>query len=174
MAKPKTTTKPKARKPAPRRGRKTGAKAKDGTNRGARLTLNEAKLKAIAGALEDGHYAETACALAGVGVSSFYRWMETGEADAEADVKSIQRDLWEAVEKARAVAEDRALAVIREAATTPIYGAAGNVTSTGQWQAAAWYLERTKPERYGRREKHEHSGSVTLTQLEALVDQGSE
>jgi hypothetical protein len=33
--------------------------------------------------------------------------------------------------------------------------------SDTQWQAAAWMLERTRPDRSARREKLEHSGKLT-------------
>lgn len=166
-AKPKTKPKPKS----PRERKK----AKDGSNRGRYLALTQAKIDKAAQAIEDGHYAQTAAKLAGMGVTSWYRYLEVGEADHEAGkTTTLPAKFWVAIETASAIAEENALAVIREAATTPIYGAAGNMTSTGAWQAAAWYLERRMPDKWGRRDKHEHSGSVTLTQLEALVDQGSE
>lgn len=69
----------------------------------------------------------------------------------------------EAVEKARAEAVVFNLALIRQAA------------QGGSWQAAAWYLERTRPEQYGRRiVESRHSGAVAFrpadVDLSALSD----
>jgi transposase len=93
--------------------------------------------KKITGAIAAGNYHETACALAGVSTSSFYRWMQQGE-KARA---GIYREFWEAVKKAEAVAEAKRVKIIADAAEE-------------NWQAAAWYLERRYPDRWGRR-KHE-------------------
>jgi hypothetical protein len=68
-----------------------------------------------------------------------------------------------AVEKARAEAREVALDSIRTAARE------------GQWQAAAWYLERTAPNRYARVERREISGpdggAITLLDLEREVSE---
>lgn len=49
--------------------------------------------------------------------------------------------------KSRAAAEVRALHMVTSAMGK-------------NWQAAAWYLERTQPDRYGRRERINHEGSA--------------
>jgi hypothetical protein len=77
-----------------------------------------------------GNYVETAALAAGIGTSTFYEWVERFP------------DFAEAVQKARAEAETRYVAVIENAATT-------------SWQAAAWWLERSAPSRWGRR-THAH------------------
>lgn len=96
-------------------------------------------------AVEAGNYVETAVRACGIGTSTYYRWMETGEADAAHDKSTIYRELWEAVKKAEAEAEAKALKQIRSAASD-------------SWQAAAWYLERKFPARWGRKERIEHTG----------------
>lgn len=96
-------------------------------------------------AIEAGNYVETAVRACGIGTSTYYRWMETGEADLAHDKDSIYRELWEAVKKAEATAEEKALKQIRSAAPE-------------HWQAAAWYLERKFPNRWGRKERVEHTG----------------
>ena len=52
----------------------------------------------------------------------------------------------EAVKKAEAEAEVESVALIRRSA------------QDGQWQAAAWFLERRKPSDWGRKDRHEIGG----------------
>lgn len=105
----------------------------------------------IIGAVRSGAYNETACAFAGIGESTFYRWLEQARQDEQADLEvSEYREFWEAIQKAQSEAEIEKLLIISNAAK-------GKPTSdgvpgtAGQWQAAAWFLERKHPERYGRR-----------------------
>lgn len=93
--------------------------------------LTPERAEALIELLRDGVYVETACAACGVGTSTFYRWMTI---DREPYV-----EFRDAVKKAEAEAETRAVEVVRNAATT-------------SWQAAAWWLERKFPERWGRRD----------------------
>ena len=95
----------------------------------------------IVALLRAGNYMETAAAAAGISKQTLYDWLKRG-----ARTKSGQfRGFLDAVEKATAEAEARMVAIIAKA-------------SEKQWQAAAWHLERTKPERYGRHERVEMSG----------------
>jgi hypothetical protein len=74
-------------------------------------------------------------------------------------------DFCEAVEKTRAQAEVRAVALIRKAAMD------------GTWQAAAWFLERSHPGKWGRQGRLEVTGKnggaveVDVSALEAKVSQ---
>lgn len=70
---------------------------------------------------------ESACAHVGIHPATYYRWMNENS------------EFCEVIEKARADAVLGYLAVIRKAA------------NSGQWQAAAWWLERVLPEQYGRK-----------------------
>jgi len=97
----------------------------------------------IVSALRAGNYQETAARYAGIGETTFYRWMEMGE-DEEAE--EIYREFREAVEKAKADAEVRDVALIDKAA------------HDGSWQAAAWKLERKFPNKWGRVNRTEISG----------------
>ena len=103
----------------------------------------------IVRALSSGCYRETAAQHAGIGTSTFYRWMERGEADYQADEATAYRELWEAIKKAEADAEVASVALIRQAAAR-------------SWQASAWLLERKHPGRWGRNDRVqvEHSGTV--------------
>ena len=95
-------------------------------------------------ALRAGNYQDAAAAYAGIGPATFYRWMERGRA---ADAEPDYREFREAVERARAEAEVRNVALVQRSA------------ADGTWQAAAWFLERSYPSRWGRRERHEVTGA---------------
>lgn len=107
--------------------------------------LTPAVHKHLVEAIMAGNYIEPAVRACGIGVSTYYRWMEQGEAHAADGKATAYRDLWEAVKKAEGEAEIKALKQIRSAASE-------------SWQAAAWYLERKFPARWGRKERVEHTG----------------
>jgi transposase len=103
---------------------------------GRRTKLTQEVQDRIVYAITSGNYIETAAAYAGISKNTLYRWLEQGE-DPNAD--AVYRDFRDAVEIARAQAEVRNVALIQKAA------------NDGTWQAAAWYLERTAWQRWGRR-----------------------
>ena len=78
----------------------------------------------ILDAIRGGNYIETAALAAGVGKSTFYEWLDR------------YLEFADAVKEARAAAELRYLAIVERA-------------SAETWQAAAWWLERSFPERWG-------------------------
>lgn len=160
----------------------TGAKPKGGRKRRGRgqppkivqpITVKGKRGKltrgeAIVHYLSRGLYVEDAAALAGVHRSTAFDWIARGEEwlDVEDDAKIpereiVYRDFAVSVENARSIAVEEALDSIRVAARE------------GQWQAAAWFLERTKPGRYSRMERREISGpdggAITLLDLEREV-----
>lgn len=111
----------------------------------------------IVEAVTAGNYMETAAAYAGVGVSTFYRWMQEGE-----DPKSPKRkrEFREAVLQARAQAEVRNVTLIQRAA------------NDGSWQAASWFLERSFQAKWGKNARVELTGANgDPLQLEVSVDQ---
>jgi transposase len=109
--------------------------------------LNAERQERILQALRAGNYVEVAARYGGIGYSTMRTWIERGEKETDGPY----RDFMEAVEKARAEAEVGMVAVVKNAART-------------QWQAAAWWLERSFPARWGRRDRTDvdHSGTVTL------------
>lgn len=124
-------------------------------------------------ALRAGNYLETAASMAGIHRATVYRWLNEGR-DAEFKLDAGERlskdeeakmAFYLEVDQARAEARAAALRVITNAATT------------GQWQAAAWFLERTAPQEYGRFQRTEISGpnegplevQVSAQDLESLV-----
>ena len=72
---------------------------------------------------------KAACALAGVGQSTYFDWVAT------------KSDFQELIKRAESEMKERALKVINQAA------------QNGQWQAAAWLLERREPNEYGRQDR---------------------
>lgn len=125
---------------------KNGPRAKGKTGRPSKLT--DERVERILEAIRAGNYIETAARIAGIAPSTLHQWRHDFP------------DFAEAVEKARAEAEGRNVAIVQRAAMST-------------WQAAAWWLERSFPARFGRRDRMEvdHSGSVgvTLTQLAKLA-----
>ena len=89
-------------------------------------------------ALRAGNDQKVAAQMAGIGETTFYRWMEMGEKE---NAQKEYREFWELVKRAIAEAEIDAVARIQQAA------------QNGRWQAAAWWLERKHPERWGRNDK---------------------
>jgi hypothetical protein len=96
----------------------------------------------ILAALRAGNYQETAAVYGGISRDTFYYWLERGRDEPE----SIYSDFSDAVEKAKADAEVRDVALIDKAA------------HDGSWQAAAWKLERKFPNKWGRVNRTEISG----------------
>lgn len=148
--------------------------------------------------LVDGNYISTACQYVGIAESTYYDWRERGQREVERlDIQDLDGeamaneaccgDAFEALarcpesfdpkewvfvvfkyqtERARARAEVGSLKLIRDAADT-------------SWRAAAWYLERTHPERYGLRQSVNLAGSpgspvevktVTVDEVEAKIE----
>ena len=131
--------------------------------------FDEDKIARVVEALRAGNYMETAAAYAGISKSILYKWLADGrevrqkvaKGGIASDLESKQLELLDSVEKARAEAEVRNVHLIQQAA------------QGGTWQAAAWFLERSHPGKWGRREKVEMSGPdggpITLTGLADLM-----
>lgn len=123
----------------------------------------------IVQAIQAGNYIEVAAQYAGISKGTLYRWLQQAD-DPTAD--DIYRDFRDAVESARATAEIRNVTLIQKAA------------NDGTWQAAAWYLERTSWQRWGRRTmvtgdageaiKVEVDHRQTLREMLGLTDAGSD
>ena len=81
---------------------------------------------------------DQACYAAGISRKTYYLWNAQGKKDSESGIKSLQQQLFEGIPQAQALNELEHLKVILHAGKK-------------NWKACAWYLERTRPERYGRR-----------------------
>ena len=111
-------------------------------------------IKRLTDALKVGNYVDDACTYAGVARPTFYLWLKRGTTERDRiaagetpiPAEAAYVEIVDAVEKARAEAVVRNVHVIQNAARD------------GTWQAAAWWLERTRPEKFGRRLVTEVSG----------------
>lgn len=112
--------------------------------------LNPELQERIVAALVAGNYVEPACRASGISPSTYYRWLERGEAEEE----GLYRAFAEAVWKAEAAAEMSALRVIRGAMVE-------------DWRAALAFLERRHAQRWGRRPAAERSEAAAPASLEA-------
>ncbi len=111
---------------------------------------------AICESVRGGAWIETAAAAAGVDASTVHSWLR--RADDTEDCGEPFLAFSVAYKKSRAEAELEAIHVIRDAMPKT-------------WQAAAWYLERSYPDHWGRRViASERAGSVPfLVQLDNLA-----
>jgi transposase len=107
----------------------------DAKKRGQPLTFTPEKGAEIVGYLEEGALMETVAALAGLSKQTLYNWLRRGRREESPELAAFSL----ACRGAMARSELNDLRIIKVAAMT------------GQWQAAAWRLERKFPDRYGRR-----------------------
>jgi transposase len=134
------------------------------------MKFSEDRAARVIEALRAGNYMETAAGYAGLSKTALYKYLAMGkdaverEGKGETLTEEEQRfaEFANGVEKARAEAEVRNVHLIQTAA------------QGGTWQAAAWFLERSHPGKWGRREKIEHSGPgggpITLSGLADLMN----
>lgn len=108
--------------------------------------LDDPKVEALLQALNAGHYVERASRMSNISLTTIYRWLDEGKKERESVENGDEPttrgqsylQLAEAIQKAREAAAHRAMLTIQKAA------------QDGTWQAAAWFLERTDKEHYGR------------------------
>lgn len=86
--------------------------------------------------ISKGNYINVACDALGIGTTTYELWNKKAQ---EGDISYV--GFMCAVKKARSEAELRHLGIIDEAATPR------------NWQASAWILERTRPDRYSKRDR---------------------
>ncbi|MNW47468.1 hypothetical protein D3C74_247980 [compost metagenome] len=104
---------------------------------GPRPSITPEKRARLMEALRAGNHVETACRFAGMPKRTFYNVLEAARRD-DADPWDLE---FEAdVKKAQADAEVRNITMINKAGAE-------------DWRAAAWFLERAYPERWGRNKR---------------------
>ena len=125
----------------------TNRKAK--TGRRSKLTpeLQDKIVKVI----RAGNYACVAAEFACIGETTFYRWLEQGEAEESGPYREFR----EAVKSAEREAEIRAVATVQ-----------GHMGKS--WQAAMTFLERKFPQRWGRR-LDVTSGGNEISRIEVVI-----
>jgi len=123
----------------------------------SRLKLNEQLLETVKKWITEGNYVTTACQSVGISKATFYNWMGKGEKA----TGGLFRKFYEAVQEATAKAEQKYVGVITDAA------------NKGTWYAAAWWLERRYPDRWGRRERLDVTSGgkpIGLVDVKKLTD----
>lgn len=130
-----------------------------------RVKLTPEIATAITDAIGKGMYVNRACALAGIGVSTFYEWKQRGTAEPG----SIYADLTEAMEKAEADDQARRLARMETAAEggavinrTIITKPDGEEIVTEKLAAPAWQADGWGMERRYRKEYSQPRGGAEL------------
>ena len=127
---------------------------------------NDPRVQLLLTALKGGNYFEHSCDFAGIARSTAYRWLERGRTERERIESGEKPDPQEAnyleicntIEKARAEAVVANVTVIQQAARS------------GTWQAAAWWLERTMPQQFGRQIKAEVTSSDGSSDIDADIE----
>lgn len=113
--------------------------------RGPPTALTEEVSRKVCDAIRGGNYLETAAAYAGISRTSLHEYLKRGRRkDAEEPFASFVA----AVDEAMGEAETSFVVRVASAARDPRH-----------WTAAAWWLERRFPERWGRRDRVEHTGA---------------
>lgn len=107
--------------------------------RGRPTKLTPELQETICGILMNGNHIITTCDFVGISEKTFYDWLHRGERNSPADQAGGYTEFYQAVKKAQASAEVLSVARIRQAG------------DEGNWQAHAWFLERSNPKRWGRR-----------------------
>ena len=108
------------------------------SKKGRKSKLDSERQKKLLSAIRMGNDTKVACAVAGISEATLYRWLELAQKK-NARVELI--DFRESLERAEAEAEVIKVGRINQAA------------DNGRWQAAAWWLERKHPERWGQQTK---------------------
>lgn len=126
--------------------------------RRSQLETNTEKIDTLLNYLRLGLYINQACAMSGLAESTYHYWRSEGERvekaidDGDIEIEGISDadllllEFLESVKKARAEAEAFHLRNLRQA------------SEDGTWQASAWWLERSFPERWGRKDRVEVTG----------------
>ena len=116
---------------------------------GRRCKLTPELQEKVCDVIRKGNYIEVACGYVGINAATYYNWMKKGRA--EKSGKFL--DFLNAVKKAEESAEVMYLDEIRKASST-------------SWQAAAWYLERKYPDRWGRKLRTEETNVPTTGEVD--------
>lgn len=116
--------------------------------------LNDRTAAVICEFLIEGNYADTAAKAAGITYETFRQWMRKGEVATEGPYHEFHL----AVTQAKAIGEAALVATIRDASNR----------GPQHWTAAAWILERTQPDKYGK------SNRIELVTRERIRERADE
>ena len=112
--------------------------------------------KRICDAIRAGNYYQAACAYAGIGYSTFRRWMTMGE---EAK-RGKYREFWEAVTRAELEAEARLVAQWQQ-------------HMPNDYRAIRDFLERRFPERWGKAAQASATVRVDVSAFSKVLDEAA-
>lgn len=104
--------------------------------------LDEKFVLNLCTALKSGNTKKNACLLAGCSETQLYKWLRDPNCETE---DTLAWQFASSIKKSIAEAQNRNIVLIQKAAQN-------------NWQASAWYLERSDPQNWGKRERHEISG----------------
>ena len=117
---------------------------------GRRTKLTPDTQDNVVKALRAGNSRRDSALYAGISEQTFYSWMSRGR-----EGEALYEEFLEAVEKAEAHSVVRNVAIIQRAADET-------------WQAAAWWLERKRPDEWGRRQRYD-IGTSEAQPMEVIV-----
>lgn len=123
---------------------------------GRKSKLTPKLVETILDLLRDGNYDMVAAQAVGISRATFYRWIRLGKDEKDGEYF----DFYLAVEQAKAEGEVALLKTIKDA------------SNNRQWQAAAWILERSRPERYSLHKGRENAVEFWKKEILGLVKAG--
>ncbi len=113
----------------------------------AKSKLTPNRQKTIVRLIEQGNYASVAVAAAGISAVTYYDWLKRGRSGEQPYANFLN-----AIKKAESKAEAALVAGIKDAGIK-------------QWQAMAWLLERTRPQRYSRQDRQPIPWQTEIAEL---------
>jgi len=128
--------------------------------RGRHSKLTDELIEKICKYIEAGNYAKTACLACGISEVTFYDWIKKGEEAIKEGKNNKYAKFLKSIKEARAKAEIKNVKIIMEAAQE-------------NPKHAEWWLERTNPEFWGRKDKLEvkHSGKIDISILKKYLEE---
>lgn len=108
---------------------------------GRKLLLDAKMLLDMSKYIGEGYNIQDTCTLLGIGVSTYYSWIEDADNDIAIGKHSIKVEMLEVIKKAEINYIHQLQENIRIAGFDP-----------SKWQANAWLLERKRPEEFGQKQ----------------------
>lgn len=116
---------------------------------GRKSKLTEELIETASKLISAGNYQKHVAQYLNLSEETWYRWLREGERGKS----GLKRQFYESIKKAEAEAIARNVALIQKAA------------QEGNWQAAAWWLERKFPEEWGRNRLDIHTEGDTIIRI---------